>query len=43
MKVMAWPGMILMSLGVSPFHSALTPSSLAIRITLEKRPPYLGG
>ena len=42
MKVIAWPGMILMSRGVRPFHSARTPSSFAISAIADANPPYLG-
>ena len=31
MKVIAWPGIILIRRGVKPFHNAAIPSSLAIR------------
>lgn len=42
MKVIAWPGMILMSRGVRPFHRARTPSSFAISAIADANPPYLG-
>lgn len=42
MKVMACPGMILMSRGVRPFHRALTPSSLAMSEIDVMKLPYLG-
>lgn len=42
MKVIAWPGIMRMSLGVSPFHRALTPSSLAMRVMDGTKPSYFG-
>lgn len=42
MNVIACPGMMRMSRGVRPFHRALIPSSFAMSLIDDTKPPYLG-